>query len=129
MNGNFVSSPMYTLAIDDEPEILDIVRQSLEGEGLPVLTALGARNGLETYEKRWREIGVILLDYLMPEMTGDVVLECILHTNPDARVLLLTGCDDRVARAMFDAGVRGCIQKPFYLDDLVQRVHDELSQV
>ncbi|HVM59293.1 MAG TPA: response regulator [Verrucomicrobiae bacterium] len=129
MNDNFVSSPVYTLAIDDEPEILDVIRQTLEGEGLPVLTAAGARDGLETYERRWREIGVVLLDYLMPEMTGDLVLECILHINPDARVLLLTGCDDRVARAMFDAGVRGCIQKPFYLDDLVQRVRDELSQV
>lgn len=128
MNDDPAISPKYVLAIDDEPEILEIVRQCLESEGLPVLTAPGSRIGLETYEKRWREIGVVLLDYVMPEMTGDLVLECLQQTNPDVRVLLLTGCDDQVARAMFEKGVRGYIQKPFYIDDLVQRVRDELSQ-
>jgi DNA-binding response OmpR family regulator len=44
------------------------------------------------------------------------------------RVILLTGCDDQVARNMFEAGLCGYIQKPFYVDDLVQRVRDELSQ-
>jgi DNA-binding response OmpR family regulator len=121
-------SSKYVLAIDDEPEILDIVRQCLEGDGVPVLTALGSKEGLRTYEDRWREIGLVLLDYVMPEMTGDLVLECLQRINPDARVLLLTGCDDRVARSMFEAGLRGYIPKPFYIDDLVQRVREELSQ-
>ena len=129
MNDGPVTSPKYVLAIDDEPEILEIVRQCLESERMPVLTALGSKNGLEMYEKHWREIGVVLLDYLMPEMTGDLVLECLQRVNPAVRVILLTGCDDTVARNMFEAGLRGCIQKPFYIDDLVQRVRDELSQV
>ena len=120
---------MHVLAIDDEPEILNIVKQCLESEHVPVLTASGSKAGLEMYEKRWREIGVVLLDYLMPEMTGDLVLECLQRINPEVRVLLLTGCDDQVARIMFEKGVRGVIQKPFYIDDLVQRVRDELSQV
>jgi|SRR5208283_514845 len=128
MNDDLVTSPKYVLAIDDEPEILEIIQQCLEGEGMPVLTALGSKNGLETYENRWREIGVVLLDYVMPEMTGDLVLEFLQRINPDVRVILLTGCDDQVARGMFEAGVRGYIQKPFYIDDLVQRVRDELLQ-
>jgi CheY-like chemotaxis protein len=123
-----VASSKYVLAIDDEPEILDVIRQCLEDDGVPVLTALGSKEGLQTYEDRWREIGLVLLDYVMPEMTGDLVLECLQRINPDARVLLLTGCDDRVARSMFEAGLRGYIPKPFYIDDLMQRVREELSQ-
>ncbi len=129
MNDGPVTSPKYVLAIDDEPDMLEIIQQCLESEGLPVLAALGARNGLETYEKRWQEIGLVLLDYAMPEMTGDLVLGCLQQINPAVRVILLTGCDDTVARNMFEAGLRGNIQKPFYIDDLVQRVRDELSQV
>ncbi|HTS17274.1 MAG TPA: response regulator [Verrucomicrobiae bacterium] len=129
MNDESVNSQKYVLAIDDEPEILGVIQQSLESDGLRVLTASGAKEGVETYERRWRDIGVVLLDYLMPDMTGDLVLTCLQHINSDVRVLLLTGCDDRVARAMFDAGVRGCIQKPFYLDDLIQRVREELERV
>jgi DNA-binding response OmpR family regulator len=127
MNDDPVTSPKYVLAIDDEPEMLEIIQQCLESEGMPVLTAPGSKNGLETYENRWREIGVVLLDYVMPEMTGDLVFEFLQRINPDVRVILLTGCDDQVARTMFEAGVRGYIQKPFYIDDLVQRVRDELS--
>ena len=123
------SSPTKSiLAIDDEPEILEIVKQCLEMEGFQVLTASGPKAGLEIYEKRGPEIGVVLLDYLMPDMTGDLVFECLRQANPDVRVILLTGCDDSVARTMFEAGLRGCIQKPFYLDDLVNRVREELSQ-
>ena len=119
--------PKRVLVIDDEPEILEIVQLCLEGEGMSVLTALGAKTGLETYEQRWREIGVVLLDYVMPEMTGDLVFEHLRRINPESRVILLTGCDDQVARHMFEAGLSGYIQKPFYIADLAQRVLDELS--
>ena len=115
-------------AIDDEPEILEIIKQCLEMEGFQVLTALGPKEGLKLYETRGTEVGVVLLDYLMPDMTGDLVFECLRQKNPDARVILLTGCEDSVARKMFEAGLRGFIQKPFYIDDLVNRVREELSQ-
>jgi len=128
MEGHPVNPPKLILAIDDEPEILEIIKQCLEMEGFQVLTALGAKEGLKLYETRGKEIGVVLLDYLMPDMTGDLVFDCLRRKNPDARVILLTGCEDTVARTMFEAGLRGFLQKPFYLDDLVNRVREELNQ-
>jgi DNA-binding response OmpR family regulator len=121
------SPPKLILAIDDEPEILDIIKQSLEMEGFQVITALGAKEGLKLYEKRGTEIGVVLLDFVMPDMNGDLVFECLQQKNPDVRVILLTACEDNVARTMFEAGLRGFIQKPFYLDDLTNRVREELA--
>jgi len=123
-----LSPAKFVLAIDDEPEILNIIKECLEMEGFQVLTALGAQAGIKLYEARGKEVGVVLLDYLMPDMTGDLVFECLRQKNPDARVILLTGCEDSVARKMFEAGLRGFIQKPFYLDDLVNRVREELNQ-
>jgi DNA-binding response OmpR family regulator len=128
MNDGAISPQKFILTIDDEPEILEILKSSLEGAGLQVLAADGSKKGIEVYEKRWREIGLVLLDYLMPDMTGDLVFECLQQINPDVRVLLLTGCDDQVARKIFEIGLRGYIQKPFYIDDLVQRVREELAQ-
>ena len=123
-----LSHTKFILAIDDEPEILNIIKECLEMEGFQVLTALGAKQGIKLYEERGPEIGVVLLDYIMPDMTGDLVFECLRQKNPDARVILLTGCEDSVARKMFEAGLCGFIQKPFYLDDLVNRVREELNQ-
>lgn len=127
MEAHPINPPKLILAIDDEPEILEIVKQCLEMEGFQVLTASGPKEGLKLYEERGPEIGVVLLDYLMPDMTGDLVFECLRQKNPDARVILLTGCEDSVARRMFETGLSGLIQKPFYIDDLVNRVREELS--
>lgn len=128
MNAQPTSPPKMILAIDDEPEILNIIKECLEMEGFQVLTAPGAKEGIKLYEERGSEIGVVLLDYLMPDMTGDLVFECLRQKNPDVRVILLTGCEDSVARKMFETGLRGLIQKPFYIDDLVNRIREELNQ-
>ena len=115
------------LVIDDEPDILDVVKACLEDDGFTVHTASGPRDGLKIYEDHWRDIGVVLLDYVMPDMTGDLVYECLRGVNPDVKVILLTGCDDNVAKRLFEAGLRGYIQKPFYIDDLVSRVREEID--
>ena len=117
------------LAIDDEPEILDVIKRCLEAAGFQVLTASGPQEGLKLYEKHHQQIGLVLLDYLMPNMTGDLVFECLQRANPDVRVILLTGCEENVAHKMFEAGLRGYIQKPFYIEDFVQRVREELNEI
>lgn len=123
----FSNAKPCVLAIDDEPELLEIIRTALEADGYEVLTASAPEEGLKLYEANWRKIDVVLLDYLMPGMTGDLVFECIQRVNPYAKVLLLTACDDHVARTLFDRGLRGYIQKPFYLSDLSQRVAEEVN--
>jgi DNA-binding response OmpR family regulator len=127
MSPLFSSDKPGVLAIDDEPDLLDIVKTTLEGEGFRVFTFPDPQAGLKFYEQNWRDIRVVLLDYLMPNMTGDLVFECLQRQNPDVRVLLLTACDDHVARQMFQAGLRGYIQKPFYLSDLIARVSEEVD--
>jgi DNA-binding response OmpR family regulator len=127
MSPLFSSEKPGILVIDDETNMLDIIKTTLEGEGYVVFTAGDPQVGLDLYEQRWREIKVVLLDFLMPNMTGDLVFECLQRVNPDVRVLLLTACDDQVARQMFQAGLRGYIQKPFYLTDLISRVAEEVD--
>ena len=115
------------LAIDDEPDILDIIKTALEGEGFSVVTAQDPNEGIDYFEQHARQVGLILLDYIMPSMTGDSVFECLQRIDAEVKVLLLTACDDHVARAMFANGLRGYMQKPFYLDDLVNRVREEIE--
>lgn len=117
------------LAIDDELELLDVVRKSLEIAGFKVHTASTAQDGIELYEKNWKNIKVVLLDYVMPEMTGDLIFECLKRQNPDVRTILLTGCDDHVAKRMFQEGLFGYMHKPFFVEDLVQQVHQAIDSV
>jgi len=127
MSPLFSSDKPGVLAIDDEPELLAIIKTTLEGEGFQVFTFPEPQAGLKFYEENWPHVQVVLLDYLMPNMTGDLVFECLQRANPDVKVLLLTACDDHVARQMFQKGLRGYIQKPFYLEDLIGRVSEEVD--
>ena len=117
------------LAIDDEPELLEIVKGSLEPHGFEVHTAVNGREGVEFYERNWKNIDLVLLDFLMPDMTGDLVFECLKRENPDVRTVLLTGCEDSVAEKMFKEGLWGYIHKPFGLEEFVQEVGDAVDSV
>ncbi|HVM60926.1 MAG TPA: response regulator [Verrucomicrobiae bacterium] len=116
------------LVIDDEPELLELVQGCLEPD-FQVYTALSAREGIEFYEKNWQNIKLVLLDFLMPEMTGDLVFECLKRLNPDVRTILLTGCEDNVAQRMFQEGLFGYIHKPFHFQEFIQRVHEAVDAV
>lgn len=79
------------------------------------------------YRQLHRMIDLVLLDYIMPGMTGEEVFAQLRQVNPGVRVLLLTACDDQVARKMFQQGLRGYIQKPFYLSKLVQQIQETIQ--
>ena len=112
------------LVIDDETNALGLIRATLEEAGYVVFAASNANEGVEFYQNHWQEIKVVVLDFLMPEMTGDVVLQWLQLVNHDVKVLLLTAYGGEVVSRMRTLGVFGFLNKPFSLHDLVQRVQD-----
>ena len=115
------------LAVDDEAGFLGFLKAALECQGHTVHTASTPQEAIEFYEGRWREIDMVLLDYLLPPMWGNFVFDELQRLNPDVRVVLLTGCDESVADDMFEKGLRGYLQKPFRLPDLVRKMDDAIT--
>jgi DNA-binding NtrC family response regulator len=115
------------LAIDDETGFLDFLEAALECQGFRVFTASSPQNAVKLYEERWREIDMVLLDFLLPPLSGDFVFDELQRLNPDVRVVLLTGCDESVADKMFQKGLRGYLKKPFSLTDFARKVEDAIS--
>jgi DNA-binding NtrC family response regulator len=115
------------LAIDDEEGFLGMLKAALECYGFMVHTACSPNEAIKLYEERCRDISMVLLDYLLPEMSGELVFENLQRLNPDVRVVLLTGCEESVADEMLKKGLRGYLQKPFSLPDLTQKVRDAIN--
>jgi DNA-binding NtrC family response regulator len=115
------------LAIDDEAGFLGVLKSQLEGQGYAVHTASNPQEAIKVYQERGQEIGMVLLDYLLPQMSGDLVFDELQRLNPEVRVVLLTGCEKSVAAKLFQRGLRGYLQKPFRLPALVQQVQDTIS--
>jgi DNA-binding NtrC family response regulator len=112
------------LAIDDDTAILEIEKAALEEEGYTVHTVANPQEALQYYSEHWRNIKLVLLDFLMPEMTGDRVFECMRTIDPQVPVLLVTGHYNRIQSLPFNDGTVGCLSKPFALHDLIRKVRD-----
>ena len=100
------------LVIDDDPNVVDLVRQLLEGERCSVDWAPDGAAGLERINQA--PPGVILLDLLMPQMDGLAFLN-LLQEHPehkDIPVVVLTSKSlDSAERSMLKERVLGLVEK------------------
>ena len=111
------------LVVDDEETVRTILEKSLEFLGYQVDVAENGLRGLELFEENANAYDLVILDMIMPEMSGDEVFMELKKINKNVAVLLASGyaSDERTA-AVMEAGGRGFIQKPFAIEDLAEEV-------
>ncbi len=111
------------LLVDDEPDILEILKYNLTSEGYQVSTA---KNGLEGLEKaKKKKPHLIILDVMMPEMDGIEACEKIRKTEglEDTIITFLTARGEDYSQvAGFDAGADDYITKPVKPKVLISKV-------
>ena len=114
------------LVIDDEPDIVLLVSETLDMEGYKVQTASNGREGLEIVQKRLPDL--ILLDMKMPVMSGpEFAREFHARFDRKAPIVILTAASEARARAE-ETGAADWLGKPFDLDALVDVVARRLPR-
>ncbi len=112
------------LAIDDENDVLLIIKTTLTGEGYEILTASNGFDGLAMAEDYHPDL--IILDLRMPEMDGMEVLEKLRESETTEKIpiIVLTGISEKgKIREALDRGTTYYIVKPFECQDLSSKVH------
>ncbi len=80
------------LVVDDEESILFLASRIFTSSGYKVIRASNGVNALKLYqEERQNEIALVLLDLMMPEMSGLKCLEELLEINPTVKVVIASG--------------------------------------
>jgi PAS domain S-box-containing protein len=82
------------LVVDDEPEILAVIRHSLESMGYTVFTAAAAAEAVHLAEEGEKKIDLMLTDVIMPGMTGHALAARVQAIDPRIRVLFMSGYTD-----------------------------------
>ncbi len=111
------------LVIDDEPDVAEMARDILETGDYSVETELNPIKGIELYRQHRSEIGVVLLDLTMPEMSGREVVDALQLIDPDVKIIITSGYSkEDVTLKLGAVKVSGFIQKPYRLQSLLSIV-------
>jgi DNA-binding response OmpR family regulator len=115
------------LVVDDEPRIVSFISRALSAEGLGVDSALDGHRALEL--ARTRRYALVVLDLLLPGLDGVSVLQGILDSKPEQRVLILSALSDVDSKVRcLELGAADYLPKPFALAELIARVRARLRQ-
>src|SRR5579859_2002542 len=82
----------FILCVDDETTGLSVRKMILESQGYRVVTAENGPDGLAIFSAE--PIDLVVLDYKMPDMNGDVVAEKMKHLKPSIPILMLSAYVD-----------------------------------
>jgi DNA-binding NtrC family response regulator len=109
------------LIVDDDEDLLHLIGQYLKSIDLEhdlAVSAEQARNLLKCFE-----YDMVVSDFKMPGESGLDLLSYVSSMYPETPFVLMTGCDDlRIKRESMRMGAHAYIEKPFYLNELLQTI-------
>jgi len=109
------------LAIDDDPQNLELIKLALERQGVDILTSQDPEQGFEIFQRVRPK--VVLLDLVMPKIGGMELLEKILHVDPGAEVILNTAhYSAESAVEAIQKGATDYLTKPIDIEKLRARI-------
>lgn len=112
---------MLLVAIDDNRQSLDLISATLEQPGLEIVACADPLEGLDVVRRRRPRI--VLLDLMMPGMSGMEVLDDIVRFDPSIEVILVTAhYSTESAVQAIQRGASDYLEKPFSVDRLRERV-------
>jgi PAS domain S-box-containing protein len=102
------------LIIDDEELIRETMLETLGEHGYDVILARDGQDGLSIFERRAGEIDLVISDFGMPAMQGDVVFQKMKELKPGVRFILMTGLiDQSKSDELVQKGIMAVVSKPF----------------
>jgi len=115
------------LVVEDEGSLRKLVGAMLSKLGYKVSLAANGGEALLLMEKKGLKPDLVITDVVMPNMSGKEFVERLKRTQPDLKVLYMSGYTDNaiVHHGVLDPGIP-FIQKPFTLDDIAEKVQAAL---
>jgi two-component system alkaline phosphatase synthesis response regulator PhoP len=117
------------LVVDDERDVVELLKFLLEKDGYQVTTAFNGKEGLTAATSQKPDL--VLLDVMMPEMDGYTVQTQLLD-NPDTRaipIIILTAKGQLRDVFAMSANVRAYIEKPFDPKTLRAKIQESLKPI
>jgi len=115
------------LIIEDEESIVKLARTILENSGYNVLTAENGLKGLEMFLMNKNSIDLVILDLIIPEMSGQMVFEEMIKIDPEIKVIISSGYSEGETVDGIISMAKGYVNKPYRIKELTETVRAVLD--
>jgi signal transduction histidine kinase len=113
------------MLVDDEEFMRDLCSSLFQSMGHAITTFPRGKEALEAYRTGWRSVDLVILDMVMPGMSGKEVFAEMKAINPDIIAILASGYSaEAEVQDILASGVRGFLPKPFGKSDLIGLIKD-----
>lgn len=117
------------LLVDDDDSILTLCEVMLRRIGFDVITASDGTAAVEAYEENAGRIKLVLLDLLLPGLSGEQVFEALREKDAQVKIVIVTAFDQReTLQRLPGKHLDGFIHKPFELADLRHQLRRALDE-
>ncbi len=111
------------LVIDDELLIRNTAHGILMTAGYDVILAEDGITGTEIYSAEKERVSLVILDMIMPKISGKETFQRLREINPEVKVIFSSGFNnDGTVQDLLNSGARGFIQKPYQMSDFTRLV-------
>jgi len=111
------------LVVDDEQVVLDLTAEMLQRAGYTVIKAHDGEEALELFRRFRNEIALVLIDRIMPKMSGIQCSRQLLSLEPKLKIIMASGMvAEEHQSKLAELGVRALVMKPYDVEKLLQTV-------
>ena len=116
------------LLVDDEEMVAEIGKDMLEKLGYKTAVAIGGNEAIKLLKTLRHEVDLVILDMIMPDMSGGETFNRLKAIKPDIKILLSSGYSlNGQASEIMQRGCNGFIQKPFNLKQISRKIREILD--
>lgn len=116
------------LLVEDEDFVRSFAVRALTRQGYEVLEAASGVEALEVMEACDGEVDIVVSDVVMPEMDGPTLLKELRQTNPDMKIIFVSGYPNEAFKQALGEEEFAFLPKPFSFPELAAKVQEELAK-
>jgi DNA-binding NtrC family response regulator len=118
-------SPARLLIVDDDPDIVQVLKLGLQKNGFLVKAFTNSEEALQSFKSNAEDYCLMLSDIRMPGLSGIQLARKVKETNPGVKVVLMTAFeirDSEFSKVFPSMHVDGFVQKPIRIGDLTNKI-------
>jgi PAS domain S-box-containing protein len=116
------------LLVDDEDAVRDLGKAILEEAGYEVIQAANGAEALRICQKQGRSIALVILDLIMPGMSGKECLQELVRRHPGVKILISSGYPSgEISGDAIQTNAAGFVNKPYSMGELLRAVRSTLD--